>query len=156
MTISRGRNVARAVLGGRTKWYDVYPAGACVICGCTQDRACPEGCSWVIDPHKGPGRPGPGLCDVCLERVQILLETPPLSWHSTLSAEICRWGPLNTLALARRLARGAARRKLLIAAIVVREGNLPLQRKKGQPVHRRARSVRRRSGPGFAGAKSDE
>ena len=24
-------------------------AGVCKYCGCTQDRACPEGCGWVDD-----------------------------------------------------------------------------------------------------------
>jgi hypothetical protein len=30
---------------------------ACRICGCTQERACPQGCAWVRDEHL--------LCTAC-------------------------------------------------------------------------------------------
>ena len=33
----------------------------CIKCGCTDDRACPGGCSWVwVDRKKGKG-----LCSQC-------------------------------------------------------------------------------------------
>jgi hypothetical protein len=31
----------------------------CVICGCTEAQACPDGCGWLIKP----GLDGLGLCD---------------------------------------------------------------------------------------------
>ncbi|HEY3898948.1 MAG TPA: hypothetical protein VGM54_10065 [Chthoniobacter sp.] len=33
--------------------------GECMVCGCTQEEACPGGCSWV--------NPNFTLCSVCLE-----------------------------------------------------------------------------------------
>lgn len=34
----------------------------CILCGCTEERACPSGCSWVDDG----GDPDLELCDQCL------------------------------------------------------------------------------------------
>jgi hypothetical protein len=33
---------------------------ACRVCGCTDDHACPGGCSWVVDPKGG------NLCSRCV------------------------------------------------------------------------------------------
>jgi len=33
---------------------------ACCVCGCTEDRACSGGCSWVVDPE------GRDLCSQCI------------------------------------------------------------------------------------------
>lgn len=38
----------------RFKWPTV---GVCRVCGCVDERACPEGCSWVDADHT--------LCSVC-------------------------------------------------------------------------------------------
>lgn len=38
---------------------EVIETRACQICGCTDDRACPGGCSWVsVDPP---------ICSACIE-----------------------------------------------------------------------------------------
>lgn len=42
-------------------------SGRCVCCGCTDERACPDGCSWADDFHT--------LCSACLQR---LLDHAPL------------------------------------------------------------------------------
>jgi hypothetical protein len=40
---------------------DLYsePGLQCAVCGCTNQRACPGGCGWVL----------PGLCSACAPRV---------------------------------------------------------------------------------------
>ncbi len=38
---------------------DREPEPCCTVCGCTQNDACPEGCSWVA----------PNLCSACNERL---------------------------------------------------------------------------------------
>lgn len=35
---------------------------ACVVCGCTEDRPCPDGCGWVM----------PGWCSSCADRLPLL------------------------------------------------------------------------------------
>ena len=108
MTISTGKQVCdSAIRYGGIAWPVQQPKGSCKVCGCTEDRACPEGCSWVISPAEGQGY---GLCDICLERVQILLETPRKDFKKTLSATILRNGHTNVLALALHNARGDWRR----------------------------------------------
>lgn len=37
-----------------------HEAGRCVSCGCTDERACPEGCWWVDTSHV--------LCTACVAR----------------------------------------------------------------------------------------
>lgn len=38
----------------------VYMPGVCRECGCTDERACPGGCSWVE----------PDLCSQCAEEIE--------------------------------------------------------------------------------------
>jgi hypothetical protein len=40
---------------------DHAPLGRCRVCGCTDDDACPDGCSWVPDPAMAGY-----LCSACL------------------------------------------------------------------------------------------
>jgi hypothetical protein len=42
---------------------------ACVACGCTDDRACPGGCSWVSR--------SPPLCSACVPLEALEVETRP-------------------------------------------------------------------------------
>ena len=44
--------------------YHEYEGGVCRVCGCTDHRACKEGCWWVEDPE-GIGY----LCSACLPGV---------------------------------------------------------------------------------------
>ena len=41
----------------------VHPVDSCTICGCTQERACPDGCSWYV----------PGLCTACVQTARYIL-----------------------------------------------------------------------------------
>jgi hypothetical protein len=67
-------NGKSAILYGSVRWPIKHPSNACRVCGCTEDNACEGGCAWVIAPELGGG-PG-GICDACLERVEVLLDTP--------------------------------------------------------------------------------
>lgn len=43
--------------------------GVCRVCGCTDERACPGGCSWLDDEHT--------WCDRCVaEKVREFLASP--------------------------------------------------------------------------------
>lgn len=44
----------------------VEDVASCCVCGCTENRACPGGCSWV--PH--PTDPTKDLCSACLPAVK--------------------------------------------------------------------------------------
>lgn len=117
MTLSTGKMAIKAAVSGRVRWHEKHPFGACVVCGCTQEFGCPEGCSWIVDPHEVFGKAGRGLCDVCLDRVLILLETPQKAWNTTFAADICRLAPINAMVLARYVTRQAWRRLRLSAAM---------------------------------------
>jgi len=39
------------------------PEATCIVCGCTDSRACPDGCSWVYVNRET----GKGLCSACDE-----------------------------------------------------------------------------------------
>ena len=43
-----------------------HPKGACRVCGCTDEHACPGGCCWVL----------PEICSRCVERAEALLSPP--------------------------------------------------------------------------------
>lgn len=42
------------------------PVRSCKFCGCTDDRACPEGCSWVDL--------GTDVCTACVEKLVPAIE----------------------------------------------------------------------------------
>ena len=128
MTASTGEMVIRAAMGARVNWREAFDPGACVICGCTQDRGCPEGCSWIINPREELFELRHGLCDLCLDRVLILLETPPDEWAGTVADSICRHAPINTLVLAAHLARGRCRREIIRKSLDERMRALPDRR----------------------------
>jgi ParB/RepB/Spo0J family partition protein len=39
--------------------------GTCRVCGCTEENACPEGCSWVDESKTRPAAPPKTLCSSC-------------------------------------------------------------------------------------------
>jgi ParB/RepB/Spo0J family partition protein len=39
--------------------------GTCRVCGCTEENACPEGCSWVDESKTRPAAPAKTLCSSC-------------------------------------------------------------------------------------------
>lgn len=59
-----GRKITVAgVIEDLTKLIRVEPT--CIKCGCTEDRACPEGCSWTFLNRKT----NEGLCSACFEQL---------------------------------------------------------------------------------------
>jgi hypothetical protein len=50
--------IARRVLAACPELFPRKKAGICFVCGCSQDDACPGGCSWVDRSHS--------LCSVCV------------------------------------------------------------------------------------------
>lgn len=40
---------------------DLFTPGTCAVCGCTDDRACEGGCSWIHENHT--------LCSACYEKL---------------------------------------------------------------------------------------
>lgn len=112
MTISTGQRViGSATRYGRINWPEPMPKGSCRVCGCTERHGCPEGCSWIVAPRDGQGY---GICDLCLDRCLVLLETPRADFATTLAGEILRNAVHpNLLALALYNVRGEWRRRLL-------------------------------------------
>lgn len=47
---------------------DAHPA-TCIICGCTDDNACEEGCSWLVVSRTDEG--GEGVCSQCAENATL-------------------------------------------------------------------------------------
>jgi hypothetical protein len=117
MTVSMGRRAIKVAMAKGFKWPEPKGKEECVICGCTQAWGCPEGCSWIVDPHEEIGKLGRGLCDVCLDRILVLLETPAADYELQLPSSILHHAPINTLALALSLARGLQRQSIILAAM---------------------------------------
>lgn len=46
-------------------------SGTCSVCGCTDGKACPEGCSWVNEEHT--------LCSACAEKTEAPKDTIPFA-----------------------------------------------------------------------------
>jgi hypothetical protein len=42
--------------------------GVCVVCGCTDERGCPEGCFWVNRDNT--------LCSVCGDKLGVIVAKP--------------------------------------------------------------------------------
>lgn len=120
MTTSTGAMATRKVMRCGILWPELFGAGACVICGCTQEHACADGCSWIVDPREENGQVVQGLCDLCLDRLQTLLETPKADWCGTRAGRLCLYGEANLLYAASLLARGAWRKKVIRAAMKAR------------------------------------
>lgn len=120
MTVSTGANVIRSVLSDHLlSWPVDHGKGCCRVCGCTDDHACHGGCAWAIDPHEELGEVGYGLCDLCLDRILVVLETPRQAFASTLAGEIVNnTDNLNLLTLALHCARGDWRRAAIRTRLV--------------------------------------
>ena len=117
MTLSTGTMAIRAAVGGCVRWTKRHGYGVCVVCGHTEGGGRLDVRSWAVNPRAELGPLASGLCDVCLDRVLVLLETPMRDWAATLASEIGRHAPINTLDLALHLARGAARKTAISEAI---------------------------------------
>jgi hypothetical protein len=53
------RDIVSAVRAAAARLEPDDGIARCRVCGCTEDRACPGGCSWVEDPRMGD------LCSAC-------------------------------------------------------------------------------------------
>jgi len=120
MTISTGNRVIKIAMAKAMEWPEKNHAGSCVGCGCTQKFGGAEGFTWAVDPNADraiTGRPGPGLCDPCLDEVLILCETPADAFGLPVPAEILKAAPINTLHLALYAVRGDHRRAAIRKAM---------------------------------------
>jgi len=78
-----------------------HPEDSCRFCGCTDDHACPGGCSWVDPAHT--------ICSACHCRAQLLLVLPKRRKDELAAVLVDETNP-NILALAFWHARGDWRR----------------------------------------------
>ena len=78
--------------------------GMCLICGCTDARACLGGCVWENDDRN--------LCTACAERV-LAIVSPAYRDRLMVEAAICREPNRNVLTLALEYAMGDWRRSLI-------------------------------------------
>lgn len=63
-------------------------APACIICGCTQNAACPGGCAWETFDAGGVW----GVCSACLER-RLCIVAETLVFHAL---DKQRWSRRNS------------------------------------------------------------
>jgi len=82
----------------------VFDGGVCLVCGCTEDAACPGGCGWENDDCN--------LCSACAEDVLAITE-PPFRNRLAVETVIRRQDNPNVLALALEYATGDWRRSLI-------------------------------------------
>jgi hypothetical protein len=87
--------------------------GTCRVCGCTDDHACPEGCSWVDRDHT--------LCSACEGRPSDVI------WHLTWIARLTRTSKLSLrdCAKVRNIALAARRRFAMANERYVPTGKRP-------------------------------
>jgi len=77
----------------------VYPRGACVLCGCSDERACPGGCAWASRE----------ICTACAGRLRAILAPPRRFQRQVLERIACEQNA-NLLTVAGESATGDWRR----------------------------------------------
>ena len=79
-----------------------HPKGSCRVCGCTDEKACPGGCSWAL----------PDICSACVQHVWAIIDPPKRAYATVVEVVRSETNP-NVLVLALHNATGDWRRAMI-------------------------------------------